>query len=153
MQGVKIIATNKKAYHDYYIEDTIEAGIVLVGSEVKSIRLGQLNMKDTYCLVREGEMQIINLHISSYEKGSFFNEEPRRMRKLLLHKSEINKLRSKVEIKGYTLVPTKMYFKQGLVKVEIGLAKGKELHDKRHVLQEKQQKRSLDREIRDLNKY
>lgn len=153
MQGVKIIAANKKAYHDYYIEDTIEAGIVLVGSEVKSIRLGQLNMKDTYCLVRDGEMQIINLHISAYDKGSYFNEEPRRMRKLLLHKSEINKLRGKVEMKGFTLVPTKMYFKQGLVKVEIGLAKGKELHDKRHVLQEKQQKRSLDRELRTINKY
>ncbi len=153
MAGVKIIATNKKAYHDYYIEDTFEAGIVLVGSEVKSIRLGQLNMKDTYCLVRDGEMQMINLHISQYDKGSYFNEEPRRMRKLLLHKAEIEKLRSKVDIKGFTLVPTKMYFKQGLVKVEIGLAKGKELHDKRHVLQEKQQKRSLDREIRSLNKF
>ena len=110
-------------------------------------------MKDTYCLVRDGEMQMINLHISPYDKGSYFNEEPRRMRKLLLHKVEIEKLRSKVDIKGFTLVPTKMYFKQGLVKVEIGLAKGKELHDKRHVLQEKQQKRSLDREISSLNKY
>lgn len=153
MQGIKIIATNKKAYHDYFIEDTYEAGIVLVGSEVKSIRLGQVNMKDTYCLVRDGEMQLVNLHISPYEKGSYFNEDARRTRKLLLKKAEINKLRGKVEQKGFTLVPTKMYFKQGLVKVEVGLAKGKELHDKRDSLQEKQQKRSLERDLKNLNKY
>lgn len=153
MSGIKIIATNKKAYHDYFIEDTYEAGIVLVGSEVKSIRQGQVNLKDTYCLVRGGEMQLINMHVSPYDKGSYFNEDPRRMRKLLLNKSEINKLRGKVEIKGYTLVPTKIYFKQGLVKVEIGLAKGKELHDKRHSLAEKESKRDLDREIKNLNRY
>ena len=140
MSNIKIVATNKKAYHDYFIEDCIEAGIVLVGSEVKSIRLGQVNMKDTYCLIRGDEIELINLHISPYEKGSYFNVDSRRSRKLLLKKAEINKLRGKVEQKGYTLVPTKLYFKQGLVKVEIATAKGKELHDKRQSLQDKQQR-------------
>lgn len=148
MSNIKIVATNKKAYHDYFIEDTYEAGIVLVGSEVKSIRQGAVNMKDTYCLIRGDEMQLINLHISPYEKGSYFNVDARRARKLLLHKAEINKLRGKVEQKGFTLVPTKMYFKQGLVKVEVGVAKGKELHDKRQALQEKQQARSLERDLK-----
>ena len=146
MNNIKIVTTNKKAYHDYFIEDCIEAGIVLVGSEVKSIRLGQVNMKDTYCLIRGDEVELINLHISPYEKGSYFNVDSRRPRKLLLKKAEINKLRGKVEQKGYTLVPTKMYFKQGLVKVEIATAKGKELHDKRQSLQDKQQARQLERE-------
>lgn len=153
MNNIKVVANNKKAYHDYYIEDTIEAGIVLVGSEVKSIRLGAVNMKDTYCIVRDGDMQLINMHISPYEKGSYFNEDSRRARKLLLKKAEINKLRGKVEQKGYTLVPTKLYFKQGLVKVEVALCKGKELHDKRDSLKEKQQKRSIERELRNFNKY
>lgn len=150
--GIKIIATNKKAYHDYFIEDTYEAGIVLVGSEVKSIRMGQVNLKDCYCIAKGGEMDIINMHVSPYSKGSVFNEDPRRTRKLLLHKLEINKLRGKVEQKGYTLVPTKIYFKQGLVKLEVGLAKGKELHDKRAATQEKEQKRSIDRQLRDINR-
>lgn len=153
MSNIKIIATNKKAYHDYFIEDVYEAGIVLVGSEVKSVRLGQVNLKDTYCLIRDGEMQLINMHISPYEKGSYYNEDPRRMRKLLLKKAEINKLRGKVDIKGFTLVPTKLYFKQGLVKVEIGVAKGKELHDKRQTLADKASKRDIEREIKNLNRY
>ena len=139
MSGIKVIATNKKAYHDYFIEDTLEAGIVLVGSEVKSIRLGAVNMKDTYCLIRGNEFELINMHISPYDKGSYFNVDARRARKLLIKKAEINKLRGKVEQKGYTIVPTKLYFKQGLVKVELGVAKGKELHDKRQALQDKQQ--------------
>lgn len=148
MSNIKVVATNKKAYHDYFIEDTIEAGIVLVGSEVKSIRQGAVNMKDTYCLIRGDEMQLINMHISPYEKGSYFNEDSRRARKLLLKKAEINKLRGKVEQKGFTLVPTKIYFKQALVKVEIGVAKGKELHDKRQTLKEKQLDRSLQRDLK-----
>ena len=151
MSNIKIVATNKKAYHDYFIEDCIEAGIVLVGSEVKSIRLGQVNMKDTYCLIRGDEIELINLHISPYEKGSYFNVDSRRSRKLLLKKAEINKLRGKVEQKGYTLVPTKLYFKQGLVKVEIATAKGKELHDKRQSLQDKQQARQLERDLKKYN--
>lgn len=152
MNNIKIVATNKKAYHDYFIEDCIEAGIVLVGSEVKSIRLGQVNMKDTYCLIRGDEIELINLHISPYEKGSYFNVDSRRSRKLLLKKAEINKLRGKVEQKGYTLVPTKLYFKQGLVKVEIATAKGKELHDKRQSLQDKQQARQLERDLKNYNR-
>ena len=109
MSNIKIVATNKKAYHDYFIEDTLEAGIVLVGSEVKSIRLGAVNMKDTYCIIRGDEIELINMHISPYEKGSYFNVDSRRARKLLLKKAEINKLRGKVEQKGFTLVPTKLY--------------------------------------------
>lgn len=152
MNNIQVVATNKKAYHDYFIEDTIEAGIVLVGSEVKSIRQGAVNMKDTYCLIRGEVVELINMHISPYEKGSYFNVEARRPRKLLLKKAEINKLRGKVEQKGYTLVPTKLYFKQGLVKVEIGVAKGKELHDKRQSLQEKQMARQLERDLKNYNK-
>lgn len=152
MDNIKVVATNKKAYHDYFIEDSIEAGIVLVGSEVKSIRQGAVNMKDTYCLIRGDEIQLINMHISPYEKGSYFNVDARRARKLLLKKAEINKLRGKVEQKGFTLVPTKLYFKQGLVKVEVGVAKGKELHDKRQSLQEKQQARQLERDLKNYNR-
>lgn len=149
--SIKIIATNKKAYHDYFIEDTYEAGIVLVGSEVKSVRLGQVNLKDSYCIVKNGSLELVNAHISPYEKGSFFNVDSRRTRKLLMHKAEIDKLRGKVEIKGFTLVPTKMYFKQGLVKIEVGLAKGKELHDKRKTLADKDMKRSLERQLKNYN--
>lgn len=149
--SIKIIATNKKAYHDYFIEDTYEAGIVLVGSEVKSVRLGQVNLKDSYCIVKGGNLELVNAHISPYEKGSFFNVDARRTRKLLMHKAEIDKLRGKVEIKGFTLVPTKLYFQQGLVKVEIGLAKGKELHDKRKALADKDMKRSLERQLKNYN--
>lgn len=152
MSNIKIVATNKKAYHDYFIEDTLEAGIVLVGSEVKSIRQGAVNMKDTYCLIRGDEIELINMHISPYEKGSYFNVEARRPRKLLLKRAEINKLRGKVEQKGFTLVPTKLYFKQGLVKVEVGVAKGKELHDKRQALQDKQQARQIERDLKNLGK-
>lgn len=149
--SIKIIATNKKAYHDYFIEDTYEAGIVLVGSEVKSVRLGQVNLKDSYCIAKGGNLELVNAHISPYEKGSFFNVDARRTRKLLMHKAEIDKLRGKVEIKGFTLVPTKMYFKQGLIKVEVGLAKGKELHDKRKALADKDMKRSLERQLKNYN--
>ncbi len=152
MSNIKIVATNKKAYHDYFIEDTLEAGIVLVGSEVKSIRLGAVNMKDTYCIIRGDEIELINMHISPYEKGSYFNVDSRRARKLLLKKAEINKLRGKVEQKGFTLVPTKLYFKQGLVKVEVGVAKGKELHDKRQALQDKQLARQLERDLKNYNR-
>lgn len=152
MSGIKVIATNKKAYHDYFIEDTLEAGIVLVGSEVKSIRLGAVNMKDTYCLIRGNEIELINMHISPYDKGSYFNVDARRARRLLIKKAEINKLRGKVEQKGYTIVPTKLYFKQGLVKVELGVAKGKELHDKRQALQDKQQARQLERDLKNYYK-
>lgn len=147
--GIKIIATNKKAYHDYFIEDTYEAGIVLVGSEVKSIRMGKVNLKDSYCMIRKGEIFLFNCHVASYEKGSHFNPDERKTRKLLLKRAEIDKLIGKVEQKGYTLIPTKVYLSGGLVKVEIALAKGKELHDKRQTLKEKDIKRMVEREIKD----
>lgn len=143
----KIIATNKKAYHDYFIEETVEAGIQLVGSEVKSLRLGNVNLKDSFALIKDNEAFLYNVHISPYAKGSYFNPEPRRTRKLLLHKKEIERLGGKVERKGYTLVVTKLYFKQALVKAELALAKGKELHDKRQALKEKQLDRDAARQL------
>jgi len=149
---IKVIATNKKAYHDYFIEDTYEAGIELQGSEVKSIRLGEINLKDSYAnITSDGELMLINTHISQYSKGSHFNPEPRRTRRLLLHKEEIRKLRQKVIEKGYTLVPVKVYFKEGLCKIEIGLAKGKQGPDKRKDLMEKDQKRELERYFKEEN--
>ena len=143
----KVVATNKKAYHDYFIEETFEAGIELVGSEVKSIRKGAVNLKDSYAAVKDGELILYNAHISPYEKGSFFNPDPRRKRRLLMHKKEIVRLKSKTEQKGYTLVVTKIYFKNALVKAEVALAKGKELFDKRKTLKEKQIKRDVERAL------
>ncbi|NCA92420.1 SsrA-binding protein SmpB [bacterium] len=143
----RLVATNKKAYHDFFIEETFEAGIQLVGSEVKSIRLGGINLKDSFAFIKNGEIILSNVHISPYKMGSYFNEDPRRDRRLLMHKREIDKLRGKVEQKGYTIVATKVYFKNSLVKIEIALAKGKELHDKRQALKEKQQKRDVMREL------
>ena len=143
----KTVATNKKAYHDYFIEETFEAGIVLTGSEVKSARLGQLNLKDSYAIVKNGELLLMGLHISPYEKGSFFNPDARRTRKLLMHKKEILKLRQKTEQKGYTIVVTRLYFKQALLKAEVALAKGKELHDKRETLKKRQQEMDIKRAL------
>ncbi|HHU43354.1 MAG: SsrA-binding protein SmpB [Bacillota bacterium] len=142
---IKVVATNKKAYHDYFIEETYEAGIELLGSEVKSVRQGKINIRDSFAIVKGGEVFLINMHISPYEKGSHFNPEAKRQRRLLLQRREINKLRGRVEQKGYTLVPTKVYFKQALVKVEIGVARGKELYDKRRSLKEKAEKREIER--------
>ena len=139
-----VIATNRKVYHDYFIEDTYEAGIVLVGSEVKSLRLKNVSFVDSYIQISGYDVTLVNLNITPYVKGSVFNEPPKRPRKLLLNKREINKLRAMVEKKGYTLVPTKLYFKQSLVKVEVGVALGKHTYDKRKALMEKQ----LDMEAR-----
>ena len=136
--GNKIIATNKKAYHDYFIEDTLEAGIALEGHEVKSLRLNNVNMKDSFAIVKNGEVFLVGMHISPYKMATMFKIDPMRNRRLLLHKSEIRKLKQKVEQKGYTLVPTKLYFMDALVKVELGVARGKELHDKRDAIQEKE---------------
>ena len=149
---IKIVASNKKAYHDYFIDSTYETGIVLVGSEVKSIRLGGVNLKDSFCIIKNGEIFILNMHVSPYEKGRYFNEDPRRTRKLLMKRAEIDKLLGKVSAKGYTLVPTKIYFKGGLVKVEVGLARGKELHDKRDSIKEKDMKRDLQRQLKNYRK-
>ena len=143
----KTIATNKKAYHDFFIEDTFEAGIVLTGSEVKSARLGQVNLKDSYAVIKNGELLLLGLHISPYEKGSFFNPDARRTRKLLMHKKEIQKLKQKTEQKGYTIVVTKLYFKQALLKAEVALARGKELHDKRETLKRRQQEMDIKRAL------
>ncbi len=147
----KTVANNKKAYHDYFVEDTYEAGIVLVGSEVKSIRQGALNLRDSFVIVKKGEAFVLGMHISPYKMGSYFNVDARRTRKLLLNRAEINKLRGKVEQKGYTLIPLRVYFKDALVKVEIGLCKGKELHDKRASIKEKENNRNLQRVMKEYN--
>lgn len=147
----KVVATNKKAYHDYFVEDVYEAGIVLVGCEVKSIRLGALNLRDSFVTVKNGEAFVHNMHVSPYKMGSYYNVDSKRTRKLLLNRAEINKLRGRVEQKGYTLIPLKVYFKDALVKVEIGLCKGKELHDKRAAIKEKETNRALQRVMKEYN--
>lgn len=131
---IKVIATNRKAYHDYFIEETIEAGIELKGTEVKSVRLGHVNLKDSFAQVENGEVFLYNMHISPYEKGNIFNVDPMRDRKLLLHKYEINRLAGYVQQKGYTLIPLKVYLKRGKIKVELAVAKGKKLYDKREAI-------------------
>lgn len=146
--SVKTIATNKKARHDFFIEDTYETGIVLVGTEVKSIRQGKVNLKDSYAQVKNGEMFVYKMHISPYEKGNIFNKDPLRVRKLLLHKREINKLFGLISQKGYALVPLSLYFRNGKVKMELGLARGKKLYDKRQDLKEKAIQRDFERGIK-----
>lgn len=150
--GIKIIANNKKAYHDYFITDVFEAGMVLQGTEVKSLRLGKANLRDSFCRIRRGEIFVDNLHISPYDFGNRENHDPTRERKLLLHRDQIDKITRKVEERGFSLVPTKIYFKGGKVKLEIGLAKGKKLHDKRHTLKKKEADREMSRAIRDANR-
>lgn len=149
-RGTKQIAANRKAYHDYFVDQKYEAGISLVGTEVKSLRAGQVNLKDSYCTIKDGEIFVNGVHISPYEKGNIFNAEPRRVRKLLMHKREILKLFSLVSQKGYTLVPLSLYFKDSKVKVEIGLCRGKKLYDKRDAEAEKQANRDSER-IRKTN--
>ena len=151
--SVKVVAKNSKAYHDYFIEDKYEAGIELAGAEVKSIRLGHVNLKDSFCVVKDGEMSVIGMHISPYEKGNIFNKDPLRVRRLLLHKYEIMKLNGKIAEKGYTLVPLQVYFKGSLVKVEVGLARGKKLYDKRADIAKKDQRRELEKEFKVKNLY
>ena len=146
--NVKLVANNKKAYYDYFILETFEAGIALSGTEVKSIRMGKCSIKEAFVRVEKGEVFIYGMHISPYEKGNIFNKDPLRTRKLLLHKSEIMKLTGKVAEKGYTLVPLQVYFKGSLVKVEIGLARGKKLYDKRADIAKKDQRRELEREFK-----
>lgn len=141
--NVKIIATNKKAYHDYFINDTFEAGIELVGTEVKSLRQGKVNLKDSWCNIVKGELIVNGMHISSYEKGNRFNKDPMRVRKLLMHKKEILRLFGTIKNKGLALIPLKLYFKGSLVKVELGLCKGKKLYDKRNELKKRDQMREI----------
>lgn len=150
-ESTKLIANNKKAYHDYFIEDTYEAGISLAGTEVKSLRMGKCSVKEAFIRIENGEMVVYGMHISPYEKGNIFNKDPLRPRKLLLHKYEINKLAGKIAEKGFTLVPLKVYFKGSLVKVEVGLAKGKKLYDKRQDIAKKDAKREAEREFKVRN--
>lgn len=146
--SVKVLANNKKAYHDYFVEETLEAGVSLVGTEVKSIRLGRLNLKDSYCSVKNGEMILQGLHISPYEKGNIFNKDPLRERKLLLHRQQIDRLFGKVKQDGYALVPLRVYLKGAYVKVEIGLCKGKKLYDKRESAAKASATRDMQRSMR-----
>ena len=150
--GEKLIANNKKAYHDYFIEDKFEAGIVLVGTEVKSLRMGQCSIKEAFISVDDGEIFIQRMHINPYEKGNIFNKDPLRKRKLLLHRAEINKILGKAKEKGYTIVPLKVYFSGSLVKIEIALARGKKLYDKRETEAKKQAAREIDRYERESRK-
>lgn len=147
----KLVANNKKAYHDYFIDDKIEAGIELFGTEVKSIRMGKCSIKESFIRIDKGEVYIYGMHISPYEKGNIFNKDPLRTRKLLMHKSEISKLSGKIAEKGYTLVPLQVYFKGSLVKVEVGLARGKKLYDKRQDIAKKDQRRELERDFKVRN--
>ncbi len=147
-KGIKIIAKNSKAYHDYFVEEKFEAGVSLVGTEVKSIRQGNINLKDSYCLAKDGEMMLHGVHISPYEQGNIFNKDPRRPRKLLMHKREILRLYQAVKADGYALVPLSVYFKNAKVKVEIGLCKGKKLYDKRESAAAKDAKREMDRTMK-----
>ncbi|QEK11865.1 SsrA-binding protein SmpB [Crassaminicella thermophila] len=153
MGQIKVVANNKKARHDYFIEETYEAGIVLTGTEVKSIRMGRINLKDSYAEVDNGEVFVHNMHISPYEKGNIFNVDPVRKRKLLLHKREINKLIGYTTQKGLTLVPLKVYINEkGLVKVDLAVAKGKKLYDKRADIAKKEANRRIQKEIRQRQK-
>ncbi len=149
--SIKLIANNKKAYHDYFIEEKYEAGLSLAGTEVKSIRMGKCSLKESFIKVDRGEVFVYGMHISPYEKGNIFNRDPLRIRKLLLHKYEINKLNGAVTVKGYTIVPPQVYLKGGLVKMEIGLARGKKLYDKREDIAKKDLKRESEREFKVRN--
>lgn len=146
--AVKLIANNKKAYHEYFILEKFEAGISLAGTEVKSIRMGKCSIKEAYVQIRKGEIFVVGMHITPYEKGNIFNKDPLRERKLLLHKREIIKLQSQIKEKGLTLMPLQVYLKDSLVKVEIGLARGKKLYDKREDLKKKEDKRETDRAMK-----
>ena len=147
-KGIKIAAQNRKAFHDYFVEDRYEAGIELAGTEVKSIRAGTLNLKDSYCTVKDGELFVHSMHISPYEKGNIFNRDPVRSRRLLMHKREIRKLQALVQQDGMALVPLSVYFKNSRVKVEVGVCKGKKNYDKRQAIAKRDSKREIDRAMK-----
>ncbi len=147
----KLIANNKKAYHDFFIDETYECGIALHGTEVKSMRMGKCSIKEAFIRIEDGEVFVYGMHVSPYEKGNIFNKDPLRVKKLLMHKYEINKLLGKIKEKGYTLVPLQVYFKDGKVKVEIGLARGKKLYDKREAIAKKDQRREAEKEFKVRN--
>ena len=150
-EPIKIVAKNNKAYHDYFIEEKFEAGIELAGTEVKSIRQGNVNLKDSFCIIKDGQLSVLGMHISPYEKGNIFNKDPRRTRRLLMHKREILRLFGKIKQDGYSLVPLTVYFKNSRVKLELGLAKGKKLYDKRDSAAARDAKREIDRTMKSRN--
>ncbi len=151
-KGIKPVAQNRKAYHDYFVEETYECGMVLQGTEVKSIRLGRVNLKESFAMARNQEIFVEGMHISPYEQGNIFNHDPLRPKKLLMHKSEIRKLAGQVQRQGYSLVPLQIYLKDGRMKMELGLCKGKQLHDKRDDLADKEAKRDIERAMRSRQK-
>ena len=146
--AVKVIANNKKAFHDYFIEEKFEAGIELAGTEVKSLRLGNVNLKDSFCLIKDGQLSVLGMHISPYEKGNIFNKEPRRPRRLLMHKREILRLFGRIKQDGYSLIPLSVYFRGPRVKLELGLARGKKLYDKRASAASRDAKLEMDRAMK-----
>lgn len=150
--GTKLISLNRKARHDYFVEDVFECGISLAGTEVKSLRAGTVNLKDAYCTIKDGELFVIGMHISPYEKGNVFNRDPLRQRKLLMHKREINRLFGLVKQDGYSLIPLSLYFKKAKVKVELGLCKGKKQHDKRDSTAQRDASREMDRAMKERNR-
>ena len=150
-ESQKLIANNKKAYHDFFIDETYECGIALHGTEVKSMRMGKCSIKEAFVRIEDGEVFVYGMHVSPYEKGNIFNKDPLRVKKLLLHKYEINKLLGKIKEKGYTLVPLQVYFKDGKVKVEIGLARGTKIYDKREAIAKKDQRREAEKEFKVRN--
>ena len=145
--GIKTVATNRKAHHEYFIDDTFEAGLVLTGTEIKSVRTGQVNLRDSFAMIKEGELWLMNAHIAAYLRGSYANHEPRRPRKLLMHRREIERLAGKVQEKGFTLIPLRVYLKNNRAKVELGLARGKKQYDKRATLREKDTRREVERVV------
>jgi SsrA-binding protein len=149
----KLISSNRKARHDYHIDETYEAGIVLTGTEVKSVRAARVNLKDSYARVEDGELLLYNMHISPYEQGNRFNHDPLRTRKLLMHRVEIGRLAGKVKEKGYALIPLKIYLKRGLVKVELALARGKKLYDKRQTIAERDSRREMERVFKEKQQF
>jgi len=152
-ESQKLIANNKKAYHDFFIDETYECGIALHGTEVKSMRMGKCSIKEAFIRIEDGEVFVYGMHVSPYEKGNIFNKDPLRVRKLLLHRYEINKIEAKLKEKGLTLVPLKVYFKDSLVKIEIGMARGKKLYDKRQDIAKKDQRREAERDFKVKNLY
>lgn len=150
-ETMKLVANNKKAYHDYFIEEKYEAGLALHGTEVKSLRLGKCSIKEAFIKIEQGEVFVYGMHVSPYEKGNIFNKDPLRVKKLLLHRQEIRRMSGRIAEKGYTLVPLQVYFKNGLAKVEIGLAKGKKLYDKRQDIAKKDQRREAEKEFKIRN--
>ena len=149
----KLVANNKKAYHDYFIDEKYEAGIALHGTEVKSMRLGKCSIKESFIRIENGEVYVYGMHVSPYEKGNLFNKDPLRVKKLLLHRAEINKLQGRIKEKGYTLVPLEVYFNEGKVKLQIGLARGKKLYDKREAIAQKDQQREAEKEFKVRNQF